>query len=288
MKSLFPDLGFGLGLRSPHLKDILAGKSSSQWFEALSENYMGVPDLGYGYALRRLETVRKDYPIVLHGVSMSIGSSDPLDKDYLQRLKNLIDRVEPAWVSDHLCWTGIGGHNSHDLLPLPYTQEAISHLTDRLDQLQNFLGRRFILENVSSYLEYKQSEMTEWDFIKELVQKSDCGLLLDINNVYVSSQNHDFDPYEYLDAIPWENVAQIHLAGFTDKGDILIDTHDHPVCPEVWDMLDYVYKNFGFRSTMVEWDDNIPPLPRVEEELNKARSRKETHCETKNQPRAPF
>lgn len=271
MSQLFPNLGFGLGLRSPHIQDILAGKSSADWFEALSENYMGVPRVGYGYALRHLEAIRKDKPIVLHGVSLSIGSTDPLDKDYLQRLKTLMEKIEPQWMSDHLCWTGIEGNNSHDLLPLPYTHETIDHLSNRIDEVQNYLGRRFILENVSSYMEYKNSEMSEWEFLNELVKKTDCGLLVDVNNIYVSSRNHNFDPYAYIDAIPWENVAQIHLAGFTDRGNILIDTHDHPVCSEVWEMLEYVYNQYGFTPTMIEWDDNIPPLQELEGELNKAR-----------------
>ena len=269
--SKFSNLGFGLGLRKDHIKDILNTGTTAQWFEALSENYMGIPGHGRGFPFRYLENVRKNFPIVLHGVSMSIGKVDGLDKNYLKRLKDLKDIFEPEWISDHLCWTANGNAHSYDLLPLPYTQEAIQVISDNIDQAQSVLGTRLVLENVSSYMEFQESEMEEWEFIAELVKKTDCGLLLDVNNVYVSSQNHNFDPRTYIDAMPSENVAQIHLAGYDDSGEILIDTHDHDIYEPVWDLLDYTYKKIGFKPTMIERDDDIPPLWKMEKELDRAK-----------------
>lgn len=277
----FPFLGFGLGLRPQHVDEVLQHGSRAQWFEVISENYMGVPGLGHGYALARLEEVREQFPIIMHGVSMTIGSSEPLNLEYFNSLKKLIDIIKPTWVSDHICWTSSGIHNSYDLLPLPYNQETLSHLVDKVHQAQDLLGRQLVLENASTYLEFKSSDMTEWDFLKELVKKTDCGLLLDVNNVYVCSQNHGFDPYEYLRNIPWKNVAQIHLAGFTHKGDVLIDTHNRPVCDEVWDMLAFVYKEYGLTSTMIEWDSDIPDLNELEKELLKAIKLGEKHSDLK-------
>jgi uncharacterized protein len=266
---LFPNLGTGLGLRAQHYQDVR--KSSVQWFEALSENYME----DGGRPVHILTEIRKEKPLVLHGVSLSIASVDPLNDDYIDRLKTLIDRVEPSIVSDHCCWTGVNGQNLHDLMPTPFTQEAIDHISSRVLEVQERLGRRILLENVSSYLSFKHSEMTEWDFLKALVEKADCGLLLDVNNVYVSSVNHGFDPMDYIRAIPPERVGQIHLAGHSEREDVsgrrfLIDTHDTPVCDEVWSLYEQTLSHVGHVSTMVEWDANIPSFERLEEEISKA------------------
>jgi len=208
----------------------------------------------------------------MHGVSLSIGSVDPLNRDYLTKLKALAERFQPAWISDHLCWTGVDGENLHDLLPLPYTEEAIDHIVDRVNQVQDFLGRRFVLENVSSYLTYAHSAMTEWDFLTEIANRADCGILLDVNNVYVSSVNHGFDPVKYLDAIPPARVAQFHLAGHQNNGDHLVDTHDHPVCDPVWELYEKACRRFGNVSTLLERDDRIPPFEELSQELNRAKS----------------
>jgi uncharacterized protein len=207
--------------------------------------------------------------VMLHGVSLSVGSCDPIDKAYMKRLKELIDIVQPHIVSDHLCWTGIDGKNSHDLLPVPYTQEALQLIAEKIDQVQNILGRRILIENASSYLEYADSEMTEWDFISALIKQADCGLLLDINNVYVSSVNHSFDPKKYLKNIPHQRVGQIHLAGHSDMGGYLIDTHDHDVCNDVWNLFRWFTSHYGKFSTMIERDGNIPEWNILEKELIK-------------------
>lgn len=262
-----PFLGFGLGLRKEHYAAILAEKPSVDWFEILTENYL----VEGGKPLYYLDRIRADYPIVMHGVSLSIGGTDPLDDTYLRQLKALIERVEPVWVSDHLCWTGVDGINLHDLLPLPYTEEALCHVVARVIQVQEFLGRRLLLENVSSYLSYTHSELAEWDFLREVAERSDCLLLLDINNVYVSARNHGFDPLVYLAAIPPERVFQFHLAGHTDLGEIVIDTHDHPVRDEVWELFVAAARRFGPVSTSIERDDRIPPLAELLQELKHAR-----------------
>lgn len=269
--SSFPTLGDGLGLRSPHLEEILAGRSRAEWFEALTENYIGLPGIGAGRPLQKLLEVRRLRPVTLHGVSLSLGGSDRLDETYLKAVLNLADQVEPAWISDHLCWTGVHGYNTHDLLPLPRNQESLNHVVARVQKVQETWKRRLIVENVSSYVDDPADEMPEWDFIAELVRRSGCGLLLDINNVYVSSRNHGFDPFVYLSAIPMKDVAQIHLAGHSDRGDIVIDTHDHPVRDEVWNLYASVLPLIPSVSSMVEWDANIPPLDRVEQELMKAK-----------------
>ncbi|WP_027271067.1 DUF692 domain-containing protein [Legionella sainthelensi] len=262
-----PFLGFGLGLRPDYYEEILTQKPDLDWFEILTENYL-VPG---GKPLYYLDQIRTHYPIVMHGVSLSLGSSDPLDRDYLQQLKNLASRVEPVWISDHLCWTGVNGVNAHDLLPIPYTCQAVNHIVSRIHQVQEFLGRPILIENVSSYLTYKQSEMTEWEFILEIVNKADCYILLDVNNVYVSSINHQFDPLDYIFAMPAERVAQIHLAGHSNHGHYIIDTHDAPVIEPVWDLYGATLKRLGAVSTMIERDDNMPPLVDLLAEIKHAR-----------------
>jgi len=263
--------GFGLGLRTEHYADFVAAPQPVDWLEIISENYL-VPG---GKPLHFLDRIRADYPMVLHGVSLSIGSSDALDMGYLRELKGLIARVQPAWVSDHLCWTGVDRQNLHDLLPMPYTEAALRHLVDRVLRVQDFLGRRLVLENVSSYVSFAADEMSEWQFIAELLRRADCQLLLDVNNVYVSSVNHRFDARAYVDAIPPERVVQIHLAGHEDHGEYLIDTHDHPVCEAVWRLYDYTVARMGLKPTMIERDDHIPPLPELLAELAEARRRQD-------------
>lgn len=262
-----PFLGYGLGLRPDHYQSVLNDRPSVDWLEILSENYM----VDGGKPLHYLDRIREHYPMVMHGVSLSVGGTDPLDRDYLACLKSLITRVEPEWVSDHLCWTGIDGHNLHDLMPLPYTGEAVRHVAERVRQVQDYLGRRILLENVSSYLTYRASEMSEWDFLCAVVEEADCHVLLDINNIYVSSRNHGLDPLEYLNAVPVERVMQFHLAGHTRDGDIIVDTHDQPVIDPVWALYAEAVRRFGAVSTMIERDDNIPPLDELLEELDHAR-----------------
>ncbi len=259
--------GFGLGLRTDHYSDFVARKPAVDWLEVISENYM-VPG---GKPLYFLDTIRRDYPMVMHGVSLSIGSSDPLNTDYLKQLKTLVERIQPAWLSDHLCWTGVDHTNLHDLLPLPYTEAALRHLSGRITQVQDILGRRILLENVSSYVSYRDDEMTEWEFIAELVQRADCELLLDVNNIYVSSVNHGFNPHTFINAMPRQRVRQIHLAGHEDHGDYIIDTHDHPICNTVWELYAYTLQQLGNIPTMIERDDNIPPLDDLLAELDQAR-----------------
>ena len=263
-----PSLGHGVGLRRDHFDRVLAGPTRIDWFEVISENFM----VRGGRPLEVLTRVREKYPIVLHGVSLSIGSNDPLNQDYLADLAALARRFEPAWVSDHLCWAGVGGHYAHDLLPLPYTTEALRHVVARVQQVQERLGRPIALENVSSYVAYRVSEMTEWEFLAEVARRSGCGILLDVNNIHVSAVNHRFDPRVYLDCIPVDKVWQFHLAGHSDKGGWLLDTHDHPVIDPVWDLYRDAVRRFGDVSTLIEWDDRIPPFDRLEAESEKARA----------------
>ena len=258
---------FGLGLRPEHYEEIANSPGRVSWFEALSENYM-VPG---GSPLRWLDRLRRDYPMALHGVSLSIGSIDPLDRRYLDDLKALVARVQPMWVSDHLCFTGLGGRNMHDLLPLPYTEEAMDHVTERVLRVQDHLGRRLVLENVSSYVTYAASELSEWEFLAELARRADCDILLDINNVYVSAFNHEFDPLAFLRAMPRERVRQFHLAGHTHKGSHIIDTHDEPIVPDVWALYAEAVKLFPGVPTMIERDANIPPYAELLAELDEAR-----------------
>jgi hypothetical protein len=263
----FPCLGFGLGLRTQHYQEILEQRPQVDWFEALTENYL-VPG---GKPLYYLEQVRAHYPVVLHGVSLSIGSTDELDQQYLARLKALATRIEPVWISDHLCWTGLDGRNLHDLLPLPYTEEAVRHVSERILKVQEFLGRRLLIENVSSYVTYTDSRMSEWEFLTAVLERADCLMLLDVNNIYVSAFNHDFDALDYLRGIPVGRVQQIHLAGHRNLGEYLIDTHDESVIDPVWELYAAACRRFGSVSTMIERDDNIPPLADLLAELDQAR-----------------
>jgi uncharacterized protein len=225
-----------------------------------------------GRPLHYLTRIRERYPLAMHGVSLSIGGCAPLDREYLRQLKSLAQRIEPAWISDHLCWTGVAGRNTHDLLPLPYTEEALAAIVERVRTVQDFLGRRILLENVSSYVTFRDSQLTEWQFLGEIATRADCLILLDVNNIYVSAVNHEFDPLEYLDAIPVERVQQIHLAGHEDHGDYLVDTHDHPVSDPVWELYANAVRRFGAVSTMIERDDHIPPLAELCAELGRART----------------
>jgi uncharacterized protein (UPF0276 family) len=260
-------LGFGLGLRPEHYEEIAAGPGRVDWFEALSENYL-VPG---GSALRWLDRIRSDYPVVLHGVSMSIGSIDPLDGRYLDELAALIERVEPRWISDHLCFTSVDGINMHDLLPLPFTEEALAHVAARVARVQDRLRRRLVLENVSSYLAFAESQLSEWEFIAELARRADCEILLDVNNVHVSAFNHGFDAMAYLRGLPRARIRQFHLAGHTHNGDHIIDTHDRPVAPEVWALYAEAVRLFPGVPTMIERDADIPPYAELLAELETAR-----------------
>ncbi len=263
-----PSLGFGLGLRVDHYEAILAGRPPVDWFEVLTENYL-VPG---GKPLNYLMRIRERFRIAMHGVSLSIGSTAPLDREYLRQVKALAARVQPEWVSDHLCWTGVAGRNTHDLLPLPYTREAVDHVVARVRTVQDLLERRILLENVSSYVSFRDAPLTEWQFLAEIAERADCLILLDVNNIYVSAVNHGFDPLEYLNAIPPARVQQIHLAGHEDHGDYLVDTHDHPVRSAVWELYAAAVRRLGPVSTMIERDDHIPPLAELCAELEEARS----------------
>jgi uncharacterized protein (UPF0276 family) len=263
-----PSPGFGLGLRTVHYPDFLAAPQRVDWLEIISDNYM-VPG---GKPMRMLDGIREHYPMAMHGVALSIGSVDGPSKTYLNQLKQLVDRVQPLWVSDHLCWTGVHGRQLHDLMPLPYTDEALDLVVRHISQVQDVLGRRLVLENVSSYVSFAQSHMTEWDFVRAVCERADCLLLLDVNNIYVSSVNHGFDALAYLDAMPAHRIQQIHLAGHTNNGDHIIDTHDHPVADPVWDLYAHACRRFGRVATMIERDDHIPPLAELLDELDVARA----------------
>jgi uncharacterized protein (UPF0276 family) len=266
-----PDLGVGVGLRRPHYAHVVAERPAIGWFEVIAENFM----VEGGRPLRILEQVRAAYPIVLHGVSMSIGSTDPVNREHLHRLAQLARRFEPAWISDHLCWTGVGGHNLHDLMPLPYTEETIRHVARRLREAQEILGRPLLIENVSSYLNYTSSTLTEWEFLAAVAREADCGILLDINNIFVSSFNHRFNAEDYIDNVPIDRVAQFHLAGHSDYGTYLLDTHDHPIRREVWELYEYAIRRFGRVTTLIERDDNIPEFPALQAEADEATRRAE-------------
>jgi uncharacterized protein (UPF0276 family) len=253
-RSDFAPLGFGVGLRRPHYVHILEQHPPMDWFEVISENFM----VEGGRPLEILEGVRAHYPVVMHGVSLSIGSSDPLNRAYLETLRATARRFEPAWVSDHLCWTGVGGRNLHDLLPLPYTEETVIHVAGRIRQVQEILERTILIENVSSYMAFRSSRLEEWEFLTAVAEEADCAILLDINNIFVSAFNHSFDPLRYVHAIPDDRVVQFHLAGHSDHGSYLLDTHDHPIRPEVWALYEHAVRRFGRVPTLIEWDDNIP------------------------------
>jgi uncharacterized protein (UPF0276 family) len=266
-RSPWPRLGFGIGLRSEHYSDALAQPRRADWFEAISENYMATG----GRPLHVLEQVRRDHPIALHGVALSIGGADPLDGAYLRQLKTLVERIQPALVTDHLCWTGIDGRSTYDLLPLPYTEETLLHVVQRVRAVQDMLGRRILLENPSTYVQFRHSVLSEWDFIAAVAEEADCGILLDVNNVYVSAYNHGFDPRRYVDALPGERIGQIHLAGYTEMGTYLFDTHSAPVSEPVWQLYAHAVERFGAVSTLVEWDADIPSFERVCAEADRAR-----------------
>ncbi len=262
-----PHLGLGVGLRSVHFAHILQQQPAVDWFEIISENFMD----SRGRPRQVLRQVAERYPVVMHGVSLSIGSTDPLDFEYLAKLKALAAECQPAWVSDHLCWTGVAGKNTHDLLPLPLNEESLRHVTERVRIVQDYLERPLVLENPSSYITFAASTLSEWEFLSRLAADADCGLLLDVNNVYVSSVNHEFDPAEYLRNLPHERVVQFHLAGHTHLGTHCIDTHDGRVVEAVWQLYRLAHELTGGTSTLLEWDAKIPPFPELHAEVLKAK-----------------
>jgi len=262
-----PDLGIGIGLRTAHYSHILSQWPDVDWFEIISENFMHTG----GRPLAILDQIAERYKIVMHGVSMSIGSTDPLDWDYLRELKKLAKRVNPVWLGDHLCWTGVLSKNSHDLLPVPYNEETLKYVVGRIRTIQDFLERPLVVENPSTYVTFKSSTMPEEEFVARMAEEADCALLLDVNNVYVSGRNHDLDPMEYLKQVPYDRVVQIHLAGHTEKGTHCIDTHDGPVIDPVWNLYAEVMRRAGGRATLLEWDDKIPAFPEVHAEALRAR-----------------
>jgi uncharacterized protein (UPF0276 family) len=262
-----PLLGLGVGLRSVHYPFLLEHEPAVDWFEIISENYMD----SRGRPRYVLDLIAERYPVVMHGVSLSIGSTDPLDFEYLDKLKALASGINARWVSDHLCWTGVAGRNSHDLLPVPLNESVLKHVVDRIRTVQDVLERPLVLENPSSYVTFAASTMPEWEFLTRMSEEADCGLLLDVNNVYVSSVNHDFDPIEYVENVPHERVVQCHLAGHTNMGTHIIDTHDGPVIDPVWELYTLAHRLTGGMSTLLEWDAQIPPFPEVHAEVLKAR-----------------
>jgi uncharacterized protein (UPF0276 family) len=263
-----PDLGHGIGLRPKHYTQFLEERPKVDWVEAISENFMGTG----GRPLAVLEKARTDRPVVLHGVSLGIGSVDPLDERYLKEWSALIDRIQPVMVSDHLCWGRHKGRYSHDLLPLPFTEEALSLVVERVGQVQDRLGRQIMLENVSSYTTFPGSTMSEAEFVAEVARRADCGILLDLNNIYVSAKNHGFDMRAYVDAMSVEHVGQFHLAGHLDRGDILIDTHEGHIIDEVWKLYSYAVEKLGRVPTLVEWDTGVPDLETLLNESERART----------------
>jgi uncharacterized protein (UPF0276 family) len=266
-----PNLGLGVGLRTVHFGHILNKKPAVDWFEIVTENFL---DTG-GRPAWVLDRIAERHPIVLHGVSMSVGSTDPIDVPFLRKIKALAARVRAVWVSDHVCWTGVAGRNLHDLLPMPYTEEALRHVVKRIRRIQDLLERPLVLENPSSYVEFTSSSMPEWEFIGRMAEEADCGLLLDVNNVYVSSFNHGFDPEAYLRAIPPERIAYVHVAGHSNLGTHLLDTHIGPVIDPVWKLYRLAQRLSGGRSTLLEWDEKIPSFPVVHREVLKARKHME-------------
>lgn len=269
----YENLGLGVGLRTVHFSHILEHHPEVDWFEIISENFMD----SAGRPRNVLEQIAERYPIVMHGVSLSIGSTDPLNRDYLQKLKTLAESVKARWVSDHVCWTGVAGRNTHDLLPIPYNEDTLAHIVKRIQTVQEIIERPLVLENPSSYLEFQDSTMSESEFVCRMAEEADCGLLLDVNNVYVSSVNHEFDPVEYIEAIPAERVVQCHLAGHTNCGTHLIDTHNGRVIDPVWNLFQLMHQRTGGVSTLLEWDADIPPFPVVHQEVLKARKYMDEH-----------
>jgi uncharacterized protein (UPF0276 family) len=262
-----PNLGLGVGLRTVHFGHILNKKPKVDWFEIVTENFL---DTG-GRPLWILDQIAERHPIVVHGVSMSVGSTDPVDRVFLNKIKSLAKRVKAVWVSDHVCWTGVAGRNLHDLLPMPYSEEALKHMVNKIRQVQDLLERPLVLENPSSYVEFTSSSMPEWEFIARMAEDADCGLLLDVNNVYVSSFNHGFDPETYIRAIPPERIAYFHIAGHTNFGTHILDTHIGPIIDPVWKLYRLAHQLTGGRSTLLEWDEEIPAFPVVHREVLKAR-----------------
>jgi len=267
----FPELGIGVGLRTVHFGHILSKHPAVDWFEIISENFIDTK----GRPLFVLDQVLERYPVVMHGVSLNIGSKDPLNREYLAKLKALGERTRTPWISDHLCWTGVAGRNTHDLLQLPYNEETLRYTIARVKEVSEILERPLVLENPSTYLEFASSTLTEWDFFAELLEEADCGMLLDCNNVYVQSFNHGFDPRVYIDRIPVDRVVQYHLAGHTNKGTHIIDTHSDHVIDEVWELYRQAYKRTGPRATLLEWDEDIPTFDVVHAEALKARAYRE-------------
>lgn len=263
-----PDLGFGVGLRRPHWQYVLAHRPPVDWFEVITENFLD----SNGWSRRVLEQVRERYPVAFHGVSLSVGSTAPLDFAYLAKLKQLADDLEPAWVSDHLCWTGVNGRNTHELLPLVLNEESLCHVVRRVRIVQDYLERPLILENPSSYVSFEADTLCEWEFLATVAEEADCGLLVDVNNVFVSAHNHAFDAYAYLASLPTRRIAQFHLAGHTHCGSHILDTHDHPVCPEVWNLFSFIWRRTAGVSTLIEWDDRIPEFETLREEAERARA----------------
>jgi uncharacterized protein len=269
-----PNLGLGVGLRSVHFDHVLEHQPAVDWFEVISENYID----SRGRPRYVLQQIAERYPVVLHGVSLSIGSTDPLDRDYLAKLARLAREVRAQWISDHLCWTGVLGRNTHDLLPVPFTESVLRHVVERVRIVQDILERPFVLENPSSYVTFRDSTMDEWEFVSRVAEDADCGLLLDVNNVYVSSFNHDLDPDEFIRGLPHQRIVQFHLAGHTDCATHLIDTHDHPVLDPVWELYRTAHGLTGGVSTLLEWDARIPPFPVLHGEVLKAKRWVETAC----------
>lgn len=262
-----PNLGLGVGLRNKHFNHLLQQPPQVDWFEIISENFID----DYGFARHVLMHVRKQVPVVMHGVSMSIGSTDALDFNYLKKLKELAAIVEPSWISDHLCWTGVLHTNTHDLLPMPLTDESLEHVINRVHQVQDYLQRPLVLENPSTYLQFKASTMQEWEFLSAMAKRTGCGLLLDVNNVFVSAHNHGFDAEHYIRNLPHDHIVQIHIAGPTACGNLLVDTHDRPVPTRVWELYRIAQELTGGVSTLLEWDAKIPDYPDLVEELFKAK-----------------
>lgn len=275
-----PDLGVGVGLRVPHYAELLANWPAMDFFEVISENFM----VAGGKPLFHLEQVQSHYPVIQHGVSLDIGGPSALNRDYLNRLKALVQRVKPAWLSDHLCWCGTGHAHLHDLLPLPHTEEAICRVVERARMVQDFLEVPFALENTSSYLAFTSNEMPEWEFVTEIVERANIGLMLDVNNIYVASYNHGFDAYDYLRALPMHRVVQIHLAGHTHLGSHLIDTHKGPIIDKVWELYAATIELTGAVSTLIEWDEEIPSWSVLNAEAEKARTLRASVLQRRDKP----